>query len=90
MTFLDFWNDHEGVTEIWLVTVGTPGGITLRHDTEADDDDWCDLSEWVSENSWVNELSGEIVEGAWAWDGNGNPTYLTNSLLNLKARAAMR
>ena len=85
MTFLDFWNDND-VTTLRLVTVGIPGGLTLTHDTETDDAEaYCDLGDWVSENEWMHDLTGTAVDGQWGWDGEGNPTYLTNSVLSAKA-----
>lgn len=85
MTFLEFWNNNDTST-LWIVTVGIPAGLTLTHDTETeDDDDYCDLGEWVSENDWLNDLEGDVDGGQWAWNGNGDPRFLTNSVLTLKA-----
>jgi len=83
MTFLEFWNDNDATT-LWLVTVGIPAGLTLTHDTDTEDDEaYFDLGAWVSENEWCHELTGSVSDGRWRWDGEGDPRYLTNSVLNL-------
>lgn len=88
VTFLEAWNSEISEKKnpcVWLVTVGIPTGTTLRHDTETDDfEEYFDISEWIMENEWVHELTGTLENGSWEWDGKDEPSYLTNSVTNLK------
>ena len=77
------------MTYIWLVTTGHPTGIELKSNLEADNEDYCDLGELLNESQfdWLGSLAGTVDGMRWTWDGNGSPNYLSNSVLNVVAKA---
>ena len=84
-SFTDFWNDNDA-RQLWIVTTGIPTGLTLQHNLDGHDEDYCNLGELLDEEQfdWLSELTGFVVDGQWQWDGTGSPTYLTNGVLNVK------
>lgn len=89
MTFNEFSNSND-VTYLWICGEGheLKAGIDLKHDVDTDcAEDYCDLTELLSEEQfdWLGELKGEVVNGQWSWDGEGDPRYLSNSVTNVKA-----
>ena len=76
-------NDIKPVSYLWIAGVGCPTGVDYNHSDQ--DDDYCDVGEVISElGLW--ELSGDVVDGRWEWDGNGEPRDVRgNSILNVKA-----
>lgn len=86
MTFFDFWNNNK-VTSIFCFTNG--GEFELEHNTETDCyEDYCDLGEWVYEHEFLNDLTGEVEDGKWIWDGKGEPSYLGNFVRKFVAYTA--
>jgi hypothetical protein len=54
-----------GVSHVWFVSVGQPAGCDLI----SEDGEPLELP---SEDWW--DLTGEIIDNQWQWDGEGNPT----------------
>ena len=89
MTFIEFM-EANSIQTIWIATSGSPTGIELTHNVDTDcDEDYCDLGELLNEDQFefLNNLNGEVVNGQWCWDGEGEPRYMSNSIKNIKADA---
>lgn len=85
-TLRDFHNSISGIVYLWICGTGCPTGHDYNHDIDTDDDDdYCNIVEVIdSLNLW--ELTGEIVDSRWEWDGNGHPKdELRNTIYNIKA-----
>lgn len=85
ISLLDYNNDLNPVTYLWICGVGCPAGQEFTHDPEAEGEDYCDVDAIIGElDLW--ELEGEVVDGRWEWNGEGNPTdERGNTIYNVKA-----
>lgn len=83
ISLLDYNNDAKPVTYLWICGVGCPTGTEYRHGET--DDDYCNVTEVISDlDLW--DLTGNVVDGRWEWDGEGSPTdQRGNSIYNIKA-----
>lgn len=84
MTFLEFWKNNN-VESIFVNTTG--GSSELFHNVDTDcDEDYCDLFELVNEQQFdfLDDLEGEVIDGDWQWDGEGDFRYLTNSVTKVQ------
>lgn len=80
------WHNLHQVTYLWICGVGCPGGQDFRHDTDTDDESYCDFSELLLlEKLW--DLAGTVEEnGTWIWNGKGKILDdRGNTIYNVKA-----
>lgn len=84
ITLLNYNNEINPVTYLWICGVGCPAGQDFNHRPD-DDDDFCNVDEIIDDlGLW--ELEGEVVNGRWEWNGEGNPTdERGNTIYNVKA-----
>ncbi len=86
MTFKELATNNR-LAVLWIETVHHPF-IRIKDNQNTDClEDYCDLNDLVQESQFesFSNLEGTIEDGRWIWNGQGTPSYLSNSVLQIMA-----
>ena len=86
ISLLDYNNEKNPVSYLWIVGLAFPAGADFYDDTDSGGEDYCRVSDLIGAlGVWM--LTGTVVDGLWEWDGSGRPTdHRGNAIYSIKAR----